>query len=359
MALHGVPHKLMPLDEHCPAGASRGRRRALAGLGAAALGGCASWSFRPPERGPVAVMFPGRIDDGGFMEIGYRSLEQARDEFGIPVHHVAGVPPEREPMLAALRELAASDATLVIGYGPETSEAIQRVAWEFPQQRFVAIEGRLTRPNLAVYGVREEESAWLAGAAAGLLTRSNAVAHLGGAPTERALAARAAFAAGLHAANPAARFLTRFAGTDDDVALARRFTIAALDAGADVVFTTPGAGQAGVTEACRERNVPQIGSMRDWVAIAPERFVASAVADSGYALVMAIRDLRDNLLKGDLVRRYGVRYPDAVRLSLAEAVSLRVRIAIEGYRDSIAAGAIRIPGTYGGPEFAARTARSD
>jgi basic membrane protein A len=349
----------MPHGARSTTGDSRGRRRALAALGALALGGCAGWNYRPPERGPVAAMFPGRIDDGGFMEVGYRGLERARDEFGIPVRHVAGVPPDREPMLAALRELAASDATLVAGYGPETSEAIQRVAWEFPQQRFVAIEGRLTRPNLAVYGVRQEESAWLAGAAAGLLTQSNAVGHLAGARTERALAARAAFAAGLRTANPAARFLTRFAGTDDDSALARRLTLAAIDAGADLMFTPLGAGRSGAAEACRERRVRQIGSVRDWVAVAPEEYIASAVADSGYALVMAVRDLRDNMLKGDLVKRYGVRYPEAVRLSLADAVSPQVRAAVEGYRDSIAAGAIRIPGAYTGPEFAARAVRSD
>jgi basic membrane protein A len=330
-----------------------GRRRALAALGAAALGGCASWGYRPPERGPVAAMFPGRIDDGGFMESGFRGLERVREELGIPVRHVAGIAPDREPMLAALRELAASEATLVIGYGAATSEAIQRVAWEFPAQRFVAIEGRLTRPNLAIYGVRQEESAWLAGAAAGLLSRSNAVGHLGGERTDRALAARAAFAAGLRAANPGARLLTRFAGTDDDPALAHLLALAAIDAGADVMFTMLGAARAGASAACQGRGVRQIGSMRDWVAAEPGAYVGAAVADSGYALIMAARDLRDNLLKGDLVKRFGVRYPDAVRLALAAEVPAQVRAGVDRYRERVAAGAIRMPDGYAGPEFVA------
>jgi len=336
-----------------PRSTRRGRRRALAALGALALGGCARGDHRPPERGPVAAMFPGRIDDGGLMEMGYRGLERVRDELGIPVRYVAGIAPERAPMLAALRELAASDATLVVGYGEPTSEAIQRVAWEFPEQRFVAIEGRLTRPNLAVYGVREEESAWLAGAAAGLLTRSNAVGHLAGERTERALAARAAFAGGLRAANPGARLLTRFSKADDDPSLARQLALAAIDAGADILFTALGAGRAGASAACRERGVRQIGAVRDWVAAEPGAHVAAAVADPGYALVMAARDLRDNLLKGDLVKRYGVRYPEAVRLALAEGVPAPVRAAVEGYREQIAGGRIRMPEGYAGPEFAA------
>jgi len=336
-----------------PRSTPRGRRRALAALGALALGGCASWSHRPPERGPVAAMFPGRIDDGGFMEVGYRGLARARETFGIPVRHVAGIAPDREPMLAALRELAASDATLVVGYGAATSEAIQRVAWEFPARRFAAIEGRLTRPNLAIYGVRQEESAWLAGAAAGLLTRSSAVGHLAGERTEEALAARAAFAAGVRAANPGARLLTRFSGADDDPAAARRLALAAMDAGADIMFTALGAGRAGASAACRERGVRQIGSVRDWVAAEPDAYVAAAVADSGYALFMAVRDLRDNLLKGDLVKRFGVRHPDGVRLALAASVAPQVRAAVEAYRDQIAGGSIRMPEGYAGPEFAA------
>lgn len=328
------------------------RRRLLAAAGALALAGCARSARRPPEAGPVAVLFPGRVDDGGFFALGLRGLERARAELGIPVRHVAGVAPEREPMLAALRELAASEATLIVAYGEATSEAVQRAAWEFPQQRFVAIEGRLTRPNLAAYGAKQEESAWLAGAAAGLMTRANAVGHLAGTRTAPALAARAAFAAGLRETNPGARLLTRFAGADDDPALARKLALAAIDAGADLLFTMLGTGQAGATEACRARGVRQIGSLRDWVAVAPEAFAASAVADSGYALYMAVRDLRDNLLKGDLVKRYGVRHPEAVRLALAADVPARVRAGVDGYRDRIAAGAIPMPEGYSGPEFA-------
>jgi len=331
----------------------RRRRRLLAAAGAAALAGCAGRKHRPPEAGPVAAMFPGRVDDGGLFELGHRGLQRVRAELGIPVRHLDGVAPEREPMLAALRELAASEATLVVAYGAVTSEAVQRVAWEFPAQRFVAIEGRLTRPNLAVYGVRQAESAWLAGAAAGLLTRANAVGHLGGARSDAALATRAAFAGGLRAANPRARLLTRFAGVDDDAALARTHALAAIEAGADVVFTMLDAGgRAGATEACRARGVRQIGAVRDWVAAAPEAYVASAVADSGYALFMAARDLRDNLLKGDLVKRYGVRHPEAVRLALAADVAPRVRAGVEEYRERIAAGAIRMPEAFEGPELA-------
>jgi len=297
-------------------------------------------------------MLPGRIDDGGFVEAGYRGLLRIRDELRIPVRFVDGVTPEDEAMKAALRELAASDAKLVIAHGGQAAAAVQRVAWEFPEQRFVSIQGDLTRPNLAVYEVLQEQSAWLAGAAAGMLTRTNVVGHVSGLRVRPGLKARAAFAGGLATTNPGARLLSSFTGSQDDAGIARRVALAQIDAGADVIFTMLNAGRAGAIEACRERGVKQIGNVRDWVAVMPEVFVASAVADVGVAVFQSGRDLYDNLWKGDLVKRFGVRTPEAVRLALAPTAPAQVEERIAALTRQMAAGTIAVPDRYDGPEFA-------
>ena len=230
------------------------RRRFLLGASAALLGGCAG--PRAPERGPIAAMFPGRIDDGGFIESGYRGLLRVRDELKIPVRYVDNIAPQEEAMKTALRELADSTATMVIAYGGQTSEAVQRVAWEFPKQRFTVIQGHLTRPNLAIYEVLQEQSTWLAGAAAGLLTKSNVVGHMSGLRVRPGLKARAAFAAGLAQTNPKAKLLTNFSGTQDDAAVAQRIALAMIDAGADIVLhdaeRRPRRGDRGLPRAGRE-----------------------------------------------------------------------------------------------------------
>jgi basic membrane protein A len=328
------------------------RRILLAGAGAAALAACDRWRSPAAERGPVAAMLPGRIDDGGFVEAGYQGLMRIRDELRIPVRFLDRVPPEEEAMKAALRELAASDAKLVIAHGGQAAAAVQRVAWEFPEQRFVSIQGDLTRPNLAVYEVLQEQSAWLAGAAAGMLTRTNVVGHMSGLRVRPGLKARAAFAGGLATTNPGARLLSNFSGSQDDAALARRIAIAQIDAGADVIFTMLNAARAGAIEACRERGVKQIGNVRDWVAVMPEVFVASAVANAGVAVFQSGRDLYDNLWKGEIVKRFGVRTPEAVRLALAPTAPAPVRERIAALTQQMAVGTIAIPDQYDGPEFA-------
>jgi basic membrane protein A and related proteins len=329
------------------------RRRFLAAsAAAAALAACSRWESPSPERGPMAAMFPGRIDDGGFIEAGYRGLMRVPEAVGIQVSYVDGVPPEAEAMKDALRRLAATDAKMVIAFGGQTSAAAQRVAWEFPEQRFTVIQGSHLRPNLAVYEVLQEQSAWLAGAAAGMLTKTNVVGHMSGLRVHPGLKARAAFAAGLVSTNSRAKLLTSFSGSQDDAALAKRIALAQIAAGADLIFTMLNAGRAGAIEACRERGVKQIGNVRDWVAAMPDVFVASAVADGGVAVVQAARDLYDSIWSGDRVKRIGLRNQDAVRLVLAPGVPGEVKSRITLLTQEMVAGGIKIPDEYAGPEFA-------
>jgi basic membrane protein A len=209
------------------------RRRFLAAGAAAALAACSRWESPAPEHGPIAAMFPGRIDDGGFIEAGYKGLMRVPEAVkGMQVSYVDGVPPEAEAMKDALRKLAATDAKMVIAFGGQASEAAQRVAWEFPEQRFTVIQGSLLRPNLAVYEVLQEQSAYLAGAAAGMLTKTNVVGHMSGLRVRPGLKARAAFAAGLASTNGRAKLLTSFSGSQDDAALAKRIALAQIAAGA-------------------------------------------------------------------------------------------------------------------------------
>jgi basic membrane protein A len=327
------------------------RRVFAAAAGSLALAGCAglgNFFTAAPERRPIAALFPGPIDDGGFLESAYRGLIRVRDELGVQVRHLDRVPLEREALLTAFRELGASDAALVIAVGAETSEAAQRAAWELPDQRFAVVQGTLLRRNLAAYIIEQPQSAWLAGAAAALLSKSGVVGHVGVARDAYSLSARAAFAAGVRTANEKVRLLTTFAPSPE--AVARTLTAQAAQ-GTDIVFTMPDAVRAGAIDAARGRGVRLIGAVTDSVATHPDIFVASAVADGGYGVLAAARDLHDNVFVGDLVRRFGLRIPSAVRLALAPATPDSVRARIDDYRAQVAAGRIVVPDTYTGPEF--------
>ncbi len=339
------------------AGAMRGsgldRRRfllaALAAAGVACFGAPPRRADAAPVR--VAALFTGRIDDRGFMEAGYRGLMRAQGELGAAVEHLDGVPFERERQVAALRELAARKPDLVVAHGGQNNEPAKIVAAQFPEVRFVVTQGNVAAPNLASYEVLQEHSAYLAGAAAGLLTRTGVVGHMSGIRVPPGLRGRAAFAAGLRATKPTARLLSNFSGNQDDVALAKRIALAEIDAGADIIFTMLNAGRAGAIDACRERGVKQIGNVGDWVATTPDVFIGSAFADVGVTVFNAVRDLRDGRWQGGRHVRIGLEDETAVRLILASDAAAAVGARLEPFAADIRAGRLAIPTEYDGPEF--------
>jgi hypothetical protein len=57
-----------------------------------------------------------------------------------------------------------------------------------------------------------------------------------------------------------------------------------IGAKADIIFTMLNAGRYGATEACREGGARQIGNVRDWIALVPDVFIASAIAELGLVI---------------------------------------------------------------------------
>lgn len=334
------------------------RRQVLAGL---AVLGCSSFVgasrlirvAQATTALKVSMLLPGQIDDGGFMEAGYRGLLRIQQELGATVDYMDQIAPEPELLANALRELASQQPTLVIAHGGQNSEATALVAKEFPEITFVVVQGNVTDTNLASYEVLQEQSAWLGGAAAGLLTKTQVVGHISGIRVTPGLKGRAAFADGLRYTNPNAQFLTNFCGTQDDSNRAKQVALAEIDAGADIIFTMLNAGRVGAIEACRERGVFQIGNVRDWVSVDPEVFIASAIANVSIPGFLAAKDLAEGSFTPGTVRQIGLEVPEAVSLTLANSVDSGIQSEIETLAARIIAGEIAVSTEYSGPEFEA------
>lgn len=329
------------------------RRQALQSLVVIAVAGCAGRPARSPAAITIAGLFAGNISDNGFMQSGYEGLVQAEKVLGVGTRYIDGVAPQKELLAAALRQLAQTQPAphMVIAHGGQNNAAAQQVAAEFPALRFVVTQGDVTGDNLSSYDVLQEESAWLAGALAGLTTRTGVVGHMSGIRVRPGLKGRAAFADGLKTVNPDARLLTNFSGNQDDNALSRRIALAQIDAGADIIFTMLNAGRDGVTEACRSRAVRQIGNVNDWTLRDPRVFTASAIADVSKAVFMAAQDHVNGQWKPGVIRKLGLADASAVRLAMASDVPASIRQRIAGYSDAIVSGKIKVPDSYTGPEF--------
>jgi basic membrane protein A len=299
----------------------------------------------------VAMLIPGHIDDRGFMEAGYNGLLAIGEKLAAKTSFIDKVKPKKELLAAAIRKLAADKPDLIIAHGGQNSKAMVLVAPEFPGIKFVVVQGNVTGENLSSYEILQEQSAWLAGAAAGLLTKTGVVGHISGIRVRPGLKGRGAFYNGLMHTNPKAKYLTTFAGDQDDNELSYKVAMAEINAGADIIFTMLNAGRNGAIKAMREKKVYQIGNVRDWYPDYPDVFIASAVANVSMAGYLAAKDLVEGKWKAGTVTKVGLENPDAVSLPLAPHVSQEVRGKLDELKKKLAAGEIEVSVTYDGPEF--------
>lgn len=299
----------------------------------------------------VALLIPGPSNDGGFMESAYKGLLKAENELHVKTTYVDNINPDTESIATALRKLAKKNPDLIIAHAGQSTEAIKKVSLEFPKIRFVNTQGSVTGDNLSSYQVLQEESAWLAGAAAGLLTKTNIVGHISGARVTPGFNGRAAFADGLKYTNPSATYLTTFTGNQDDAVLSKKVAQAEINAGADIIFTMLNNARIGVTEANRDSGTYQIGNVRDYYADAPDVYIGSAISDAGQTVYSAIKDLTERKWKAGVVVKIGASNTDAVRLALSPTVSKEIEDKMLELSKKIVSGEIEISLKYDGPDF--------
>ena len=178
-------------------------------------------------------------------------------------------------MERTLREVANQDQPDVIfgdAFGNE--EAVRRVAADFPEIAFVfGSGGGPAEPNFSVFDNWIHEPAYLAGLAAGKLTKSNTLGVVGGYPVPEVNRLINAFIQGAQEANDATQVKVTFINSWFDPAAAKEAALAQIAAGADVLY----AERFGVIEAAQEKGLLSIGNMSDQTELAPDSVVTSAV----------------------------------------------------------------------------------
>ncbi|MGI3164833.1 BMP family protein [Pseudooceanicola sp. 200-1SW] len=297
----------------------------------------------------IAVFFVGEVEDAGFNASALAGATRAGQADGVEITLVSGVRYDQDEIRYRLNEVVPTVDGLVF-IGGQGNITTPEIAAAFPDKRFAIVQGQKTGPNLASYDVRQEDSAFLAGVLAAHLTRTGTVGHLSGHRVRPGLKGRAAFVAGVAHAAPDVTVLTGFCGTQDDSSVTRAWAEAEIAAGADVIFTMLNDARRGAIEACRAGGARQIGNALDWVARAPEVFVASAMARIDIGVEQAVADMVAGRLPEQIVE-FGLADGDAVSLRMGSDVPEAAVAAVAEVAEAIRAGRITVPDSYDGPEF--------
>lgn len=314
-------------------------RNWLVGVLSLALVACSSGTKSEEFR--VALVTPGSIADAAWNAGAYAGLMQIRDSLKIPVSHVeARTPGEQEEQL---RTYAAQGFQVVFAHGFEFQDPAERVAKDYPNTVFVITSGQRVTGNVVPIIFRMSEASYLAGMAAGGLSKTGKIGFVGGIELPPVKLGYEAWAEGARAVNPNIESRETYLNTFDDAAAGREAALAMIRLGVDMLHHNADAAGLGVFQAAKDSpGIYLFGANLDQSGLAPDRVVGSAVIDVPRAILLVAQEVQEGRFT-PRVESFGLEsgvirwVPNPVLDSLLPA-ALKARIAAT--QDSIIAGTL-------------------
>jgi basic membrane protein A len=265
-------------------------RRTLIAAGMASMMGFGHAAVAA-ETSSVGILIPGSKSDKGWMESGYDGLVASQEKYGdrLKVQMIENI--NYADMEQAITQLAIGNE-LVIGVGGQTQAAIYKIAPRFPDTKFSIVGGNEgdAPANVAGYDVKQAEIAFVAGAAAAMLSENGAVSYVGGLEIPSIVNAGAEFGNGARYINPDIKYFENYTGDFDDVAKSKEATLAAIAQGADVHYHILNLGLRGMEQAAKEKGTHIIGSYTDRCGADP-LYIAYSITGVGFQVEYAIDEL--------------------------------------------------------------------
>jgi len=221
-----------------------------------------------------------------------------------------------------IRDLALQGHRLIFTPSFGYMEPTLKVAREFPDVRFESITGYKTAPNVAVANARYYEGRYLAGVAAGRMTRTGLAGYVAGFPIPEVLQGINAFTLGMRSVNPKAQLKLIWLDTWFDPARERDAAMTLFNRNVDVVaFHT---GSNAVMVAAQERGRMAVAYHSDMRSVAPQAQILAVTHEWGDYYTRRARAVLDGSwktgsvwggVKEGMVRvgDFGPRVPAAVQ----------------------------------------------
>jgi simple sugar transport system substrate-binding protein len=178
-----------------------------------------------------------------------------------------------------IRDLAATGHKLIFTPSFGYMEPTLKVAKDFPDVKFESITGYKTAPNVAAANARYYEGRYLAGIAAGRMSKSHQAGYVAGFPIPEVLQGINAFTLGMRSVDPQAQVRVVWLNTWFDPGKERDAAMALMDQGADVLaFHT---ASTAVMAAAQERGKLAVAYHSDMRKVAPDAQVVAVTHQWG------------------------------------------------------------------------------
>jgi len=291
----------------------------------------------------VAYLPCGRINDQSWSQAGYDGVKAAQRDLGIEVAYSESTPPA--DVETAARDYASKGYNLVMLHCGTFTDAGLKAAKDFPNTWFEITSGSEVGKNVFSLNLQQQEGTFMAGAVAGLTTKSNKLGVVAAFNTLGFNRQIEGFRLGSRFVNAKAELFTTYINSVEDAAKAKEAALAMFDAGADIIMTATDQAATGVFRAAEERNKLVIAQYADQNAAAPKVILFSVVYRQAELISTIIRAVVNRSIKAEIMRP-GVREGVGTLIenqSLMATTPAEARECLRALRQSFKDGKMRIP----------------
>lgn len=301
------------------------------------------------------VLGVGGLGDQSYNDLAYEGMKKAESELGIKFDYAE--PKAMADFEIHLREMASEKQYIVIVcVGYEQIDALNKVASEFPEQKFAILDGSVDQPNVASFLSKEEEGSFLVGALAGLMkleakdygiSDKNILGFVGGIDVPVIRKFHAGFLAGAKYVNPNIEVLNDFVGGFSDVTTAKEIALTMNNKGADIIYHAAGGSGMGVFQAAKERNFLAIGVNSNQNSIDPDHIFASMLKRVDVAAYTVVKEASEGTLKTGGISELGLKDEgigytiDGTNIKISEEIIKKV----EELKEKVVKGELVLPKT--------------
>jgi basic membrane protein A len=204
----------------------------------------------------VAVLATGAVNNRSWANSWAVGAKEAADELGIEVKMVGNVETPDQYTAQGSSFAAQGYDLIIFAHGAMNDPAV-KLAKQFPKVQFVQAPYQFIKPgerqsqpeNLGHVDFKQEQGSFLAGALAGMATKTNKVAAVYAFPFPALTRQPEAFDIGARCTNPQVKFSQKATNSFTDAALARAAASSLYSAGNDVVFSAVDQAVQGIIAA--------------------------------------------------------------------------------------------------------------
>jgi basic membrane protein A len=313
-------------------------------LAAVAWAGVAAAGTTAAKKGPTAVLVSIQpVNDKGVMQDFVAGFNAGAKKGGYSQHKVVIVS-NAATYIPTLEALAAR-YNLVITTFPPMIQAVDTVAPKFPKTDFVLLDAQTTKPhpNVQTLFFKENESSFLAGVVAGMMTKTDKVGFLGALVQDVINRYLVGFQQGVKYVNPKVHVSWAYVNALEDPALGKQFALQMYGKGIDIIHAATAGTEVGVYEASQQAKKFLIGADVDIRPLDPQYGLTATGPDfAGAARIIMQQYATGKFLAGR--HQYGLK-DGAVRILPfnTKLVPANVRAKVAAVEKLIIGGELKVP----------------